>query len=345
MGDSADDAHHAYSSGDPAPIEVELVEEDIIPDAPNTAASGTETIRGGSTTWARLVRLPRALRVVGALAAVAALSIALWPNGARTQSGAHSGTPSAPATSTAQQSEVSGDIYKVRVASTELTQDFRDHAVMDLELANDAHTALSVVNAEVWDSVQTRIGFSSNWPAGDLAPAQATSVPIELPYSCGVLQPTPVLPVTIRYSVSTSQDPTISHNYEYPLSQVVWDEFMRARAGLCTGPAGGVFATSVDLAPTTGGYRDSDSVDLTLTMDAVGRPGWNLEALTSSIPGATVTTASLPAALSAGQSVAVLTHWRFTACFDPPDWSSGFSAVEVRIRPAPRPRTAPGTSS
>src|SRR4051794_7721392 len=89
-GDSAgSDLSDGHSPGEPPPIEVELLEDDsdTLPEGtPNIAASGTETIDGSAGRAVRLGwlgrfgQLPRTARVLGALAAAVALTIALWPS-------------------------------------------------------------------------------------------------------------------------------------------------------------------------------------------------------------------------------------------------------------------------
>ncbi|NUR24389.1 MAG: hypothetical protein HOV83_00775, partial [Catenulispora sp.] len=271
MGDQA-------ASGEPAPIEVELVEEDTdtLPEAtPNTAASGLETIRGGPARLSHLVGLPRALRALGALAVVAALIVAWWPAPGRHQAGPRPGpSPTAPSPPA-----VNVDLYKVRVSGTSLSQDYRDHAVMGLALTNESPSQLTVVNAELWDALGTRLGYSATWPAGYVQARASETLAMYLPYSCTVLITTPVLPVTIRYSVSSPEDLSISHNYDYPLDPTILDEFMHARAGLCTGPAGGVFASAVGTLRPEGDHHDRHSFDIDLTVDATGQTGWTLHAI------------------------------------------------------------------
>ncbi|NUP50521.1 MAG: hypothetical protein HOW97_24900 [Catenulispora sp.] len=324
---------------DAAPIEVELVDDDaysLPDDTANMAIAGAETIGGGSARRSRFLQAPRTLRVLGTLAAAAALTVAVWPSPNAGPQAAPRPAPQTP-TQTSTPSVVNTDLYKVNVAGTSLVQDYRDHAIMGLELANDATTRLTVVNAEVWDAVQTRLGYSATWPAGDVAPGTTKSVQMDLPYSCGVLRTTPVLPVTIRYSVSTPDDLSISHNYEYPVTAAAWEAFMQARAGLCTGPAGGVFAVSSAIVPPSGSYHGRFETDLMLTMDSVGRPGWTLVGVTAAVPGVSVTSDDLPVTLAPGQSVPVRTHWQFADCMTTPRDDDGLSAVEVRTRPAGAP--------
>lgn len=334
-------APEAHPPADAAPIEVELVDEDAFSlpdDTPNMTVGGAETIGGGSARRSRFLQAPRTLRVLGTLAAAAALTIAVWPSpNAGPQAAPQPSPQTATPAQTSTPSMVNADLYKVDVAGTSLVQDYRDHAIMGLELANDASTRLTVVNAEVWDAVQTRLGYSATWPAGDVAPGTTKSVQMDLPYSCGALRTTPVLPVTIRYSVSTPDDLSISHNYEYPVTAAAWDAFMQARAGLCKGPAGGVFAVSAAIVPPSGRYHGRFETDLMLTMDSVGRPGWTLVDVTAAVPAVTVTSDDLPVALTPGQSEAVRTHWQFADCMTAPRNDDGLSAVEVRTRPAGAP--------
>lgn len=313
----------------PTPIEVELVEEDVLPeDKPNTATSGAETIRGGS---AGAARLPRLLRALAALAAGTALTIALWPGPGR--SGA-APRPHPPAPASSHSPTAGADLDQVRVAGATLSHDTIDHAVVSLALANAAPTPLVVVNAELWDAIGTRIGYSAQWPAASVDPGGTVTVPLTLPYACSARITVPVVPMTIRYSISAPQDLTVSHNYEYPLTEAVWEEFMQARAGLCAGPAGGVFAASIDTVQPLTTYHDRHGFDLMITFDAVGLPGWRLEGLSAVIPGITVGTSDLPEALAPGQAVRVRTHWHFTDCLPTPTsvWTGGLSAVEVTTR-------------
>ncbi|GAA1970162.1 hypothetical protein [Catenulispora subtropica] len=329
----------ASAAGGPAPIEVELVEEDVLPEAaPNTAASGLETIGGGFAGPSRLLRVPRALRVLGALAAVAGLTIALWP----APGGRPAAKPPVPQTTVTIQPPVNVDLYKVRVSGTTLSQDYRDHAVMGLALANESSSQLTVVTAELWDALGTRLGSSASWPAGYVLPRTSETLPLELPYSCGVPWTTPVLPVTIRYSVSTPEDMTVSHNYEYPLDQPILDAFIQARAGLCTGPAGGVFATSVDMVRQVGDHHDRHGFDLMITVDAAGAPDWTVRAISADIPGVTVTSPDLPIALTTARSAQIRAHWTYADCVSPPQWGDGFSAIQLTARPAGAPATGSG---
>jgi hypothetical protein len=347
-GDSGrDGAPEESAAGGPAPIEVELVAEDVpdvLPEAvPNTAASTLETIGGGSAGPSRLVRLPRAVRVLGAFAAAGTLAVVLWPTTGGQQAGPqpgpqHTATPTATTTTPA----VNLDLYKVRVSGISLNQDTRDHAVLGLALSNESPSQLTVVDAELWDALGTRLGYAAGWPAGYVQPRSSEPLGLELPYSCDALVSTPVLPVTIRYSVSTPQDMSVSHNYDYPVGPAIVDQFMRARAGLCAGPAGGVFAASVDMVRQAGDLHDRHGFDLMVTVDALGRPGWTLSGITATIPGVTVSSPDLPAVVTTAQSTEIRAHWTYADCLSPPRWGDGFSTMQLTARPDGAPGDGSG---
>ncbi|MBW8806361.1 MAG: hypothetical protein JF587_21295 [Catenulisporales bacterium] len=329
-GDSAgDDTAEEHPPGEPPPIEVELLEDDAdtLPEGkPNIAASGTETIGGSAGRAARLGRLgqlPRAMRVLGALAAAIALTITVWPNSAPR---APRPTPQ-PALPASTQAAVNADLYKVHLTGTSFDHQWRDHAVMGLVLVNDAPARLTVINAELWDALGTRIGVSTQWPAADIDAGSVRSVPLTLPYACNI--PTAlVLPVTIRYSVSSPQDLGVSHNYEYPLTDAVWNQFAQTRASVCgAGPEGGLYVDAVDARELSPNSHDRHGFDLVIAFDAVRQPGWTLERLSAALPGITVTTGDLPLAMASGRPTLVRTNWQFADCSMSTQWEGGASRV------------------
>ena len=337
------------AAGEPDPAEFELVvelddefddgfdEERLAEGEPNSAASGFETINGEDAIQSLLGRLPRRLQIVGALAVAVVLAFVVWPT-----TGARRATPQP----NPPPSQVDADLYKVRLSTTSLTDDDSvDHAVLGLELTNGSATQLSVVSAELWDAVGTRIGSATAWPAQALNGGTTASVPVTLPYGCDG-QPLPVLPVTIRYSVSTPQDPNVRRDYAYPLSDTLWDDYTRQQTAICagagsgavtgsgsgavTGASGSAFAvTAIDTTQPIGAPTDPQGFDLTFTIEAAGIATWNVEDPASGQTGVTITASGLPVVITPGQTARLATHWHVTDCAHPPAWNGGMGAMDI----------------
>ncbi|MBS2535192.1 hypothetical protein KGQ20_20730 [Catenulispora sp. NF23] len=324
------------AAGEPDPAEFELVVEldDEFDDErlaeggePNCAASGFETIDGDDAVPSLIARLPRGLQIAGALAVAVVLAFVVWPT-----TGARRATPQP----NPPPSQVDADLYKVRLSTTSLTDDDSvDHAVLGLELTNGSATRLSVVSAELWDAVGTRIGSATAWPAQALNGGTTVSVPVTLPYGCDG-QPLPVLPVTIRYSVSTPQDPNVRRDYAYPLSDTLWDDYTRQQTAICAGPgavagnSGSAFAvTAIDTTQPIGAPADPQGFDLTFTIEAAGIATWNVQDPASRQTGVTITASGLPVVVTPGQTARLATHWHVTDCTHPPAWNGGMGGVEI----------------
>ena len=215
---------------------VELEDDDALPgEGPNSATSERETIGVdrdgggyGALARARISRLPRAIRVAAVAALGLAFALTVWPAaGSREAAPQPLPTPSA----------VNVGLYQVRLSATTLdARDDADHAVLGLQLTNGAAERLEVVSAELWDAVGTRLGSASGWPAGGLGAGTTVSVPVTLPYACDAYDFLPVLPVTVRYSVSTPQNPESGREYAAPLTSGLWDAYLRQRATRCATP-------------------------------------------------------------------------------------------------------------
>jgi hypothetical protein len=300
---------------------VELADDDALPgETPNSATSERETIRGGGTDGAisaaaRIRRLPRAVRVGGVVAVAVMFAFAVWPaSGGREAAPRPVPTPS----------QVNLDLYKVRLRSTSLaTQTGADHAVLGLELTNSAATRLEVVSAELWDAVGTRLGSAAGWPAAqDLGAGSTVSVPVTLPYACDAYGFVPVLPITVRYSISTPQSPGAGHDYAYPLTDKIWDTYVRQRATQCTDSDGELFASAIDTTQPIGAPIDSQGFDLTFTIESTGSQTWSLDEVTALQPGVTINGTQMPVTVSPGQTARVSTHWHIDSCEHPPRWGS-----------------------
>jgi hypothetical protein len=324
-GDFGGDASEADQPGDPDPDEleivIELVDDDPLPgDGPNSARSERETIGGSADIGSRISRLPRAVRVAGMLAAAVALTVAAWPT-----TGANQATPQpVPAPS-----QVNVDLYKVRLGSTTLdAEDGADHAVLGLELTNNATAPLEVVSAELWDAVGTRIGSASVWPAEGLTAGSTMSVPVTLPYACDEFTYLPVLPLTIRYSVSTPQNPDAGHDYAYPLTSALWDTYMRQRTMQCAKPDSEITATAIDTTQPIGAPSDPQGFDLSFTIEAAGTTEWSVDKVASTGSDVVITGDALPVAVTSGQTAHVGTHWHLDDCARMPHWNESMTGVE-----------------
>ncbi|MEY9861933.1 hypothetical protein ABH935_007576 [Catenulispora sp. GAS73] len=324
-GDFGGEASEADQAGDPDPDEleivVELVDDDPLPgEGPNSARSERETIDGSAYAGLRFGRLPRPVRILGVLAAAGALTVAAWPTSGRREAAPQPiPTPS----------QVNVDLYKVRLGSTTLeASDGADHAVLGLELTNNATAPLEVVSAEIWDAVGTRIGSASVWPAEGMNAGSTVSVPVTLPYACDDLTYLPVLPLTIRYSVSTPQNPDAGHDYAYPLTGGLWDTYMRQRAAQCAGPGSQIAATAIDTTQPIGAPSDPQGFDLAFTIEAAGTTEWIVDKVASTASDVVITGDGLPAVVDPGQTTHVSTHWHLDDCARMPQWDESIIGVE-----------------
>ena len=157
---------------------------DGLPDeGPNSATSERETIGGdrggdgyGAGARARFSSCPAPCGPPGSSRWRSFSRSTVWP-----AAGTREAAPQPVPTPT----PVNLDLYKVRLSATSLdAQDGTDHAVLALQLTNGAPSALTVVSAELWDAVGTRIGSAAVWPAKNLAAETTASVPVTLPYAC-----------------------------------------------------------------------------------------------------------------------------------------------------------------
>ena len=323
-GDSGGGASEADQPGHPDPGEleiVELVDDEPLPgEGPNSARSGRETIGGSGDARPPVSRLPRAVRVAGVLAAAVTLAVAAWP----TTGGRETAPQPVPAPSHANL-----DLSKVRLGTTTLAaEDGADHAVLGLELTNSATVPLEVVSAELWDAVQTRIGSASLWPAEGLDAKSTVSVPVTLPYACDEFAYLPVLPLTIRYSVSTPGNPDTAHDYAYPLTNAVWEMYMRQRATECLRPAGEITATAIDTTQPIGAPSDPQGFDLSFTIEAAGTSAWGVDKVASIGSEMVVTGKGLPVTVDAGQTAHLSTHWHLADCSHLPRGNESMTGVE-----------------
>ena len=319
---------------------VELADDDPLPDeVPNSATSDRETIGGGGRYGegraglaARIRALPRALRVSGVLAMALAFALTVWPAGGRQER-----------TSLPTPAPVNLDLYKVRLSATTLNADNgADHAVLGLQLTNSAAERLEVVSAELWDAVGTRLGSASGWPAQGLGAGTTVSVPVTLPYACDVYGFLPVLPITVRYSISTPQNPDGGHDYAYPLTSTLWDVYMRQRATRCATPDSSISATAIDTTQPIGAPVDPQGFDLTFTIESAGSTAWSVRSVASSRPGITITSTRMPVAVGPGQAARVSTHWHVDDCSHVPRFSQDMG-VDFTARPAD-PTVGTGTA-
>lgn len=353
MGSSWGDSGGAAPGGEPDPgeIEIELVDDydDPIgldgPDGPdpagdgtNTATSDRETIGGSGSEdgpGARLLRLPRTVRALGVVAAASLLALAVWPGSGRRE------TPPQPLPTPTQ---VSGDLYRVQLADTSLdTDEGADHAVLSLDLTNSAATRLEVVSAELWDAVGTRIGSSAMWPASqDLGAKSTESVPVTLPYACDDGGFLPVLPLMIRFSISTPQNPSVRRDYTYALTGDVWDGYMRQRAWRCARPDAEVSVSAIDPTQPIGAPSDPQGFDLTFTVETGGTDTWSVETAGATDPAVTVTGSGLPVSVSPGQTAHVTTHWHLVDCAHRPAGTQAMNNMKFTAR---RVNTPPGTEA
>lgn len=333
-GDFGGGASEADQPGHPDPDElelvIELVDDDPMPgDEPNSARSDRETIGGSTDADARLIRFPRGVRIAGVITAAVALTVAAWPAPGG-QEAVPQPVPTPP--------QVNVDLYKVRLGTTTLdAEDGSDHAVLGLQLTNGAAAPLEVVSAELWDAVDTRIGSATMWPAEGLGPGSTVSVPVKLPYSCDDFGYLPVLPLTIRYSISTVQHPDAGHDYAYPLADFLWDTYMRQRVAKCLTADDAISATAIDTTQPIGAPNDPAGFDLTFTVEAAGGTGWSVDEVASTGAGVSVTGDALPVVVSPGQTAHVSTHWHVDDCSHLPRWSEALSGVEFTARPTVAP--------
>jgi hypothetical protein len=239
---------------------------------------------------------------------------------------------------------VNVDLSKVRLGTTTLQAGVgSDHAVLGLELTNGAATRLEVVSAELWDAVGMRIGSAAVWPAEGLSAKSTQSVPVTLPYSCDQAGVIPVLPLMIRYSISTPADPDVRHDYAYPLADGLWDAYMRQRAAQCSGPDGVVSASAIDTTQPIGAPSDPQGFELSFTMEAAGTSAWSIEKVTATDPSLiAITGTGLPVTADPGTTARVTTHWHLLDCDHPHATSGTMTGVEFTAHMTNPP---PGSSS
>jgi len=326
---------------EPEPIELIVELDDVDIDGlpargVNSAASDFETIDadGLSGARSRLMRLPRAVRIAGVAVAAVVLTIAAWPT-----SGARQAVPQPVPTP----SPVDTDLYKVGLGQTTLQAEQDDHATLGLQLTNSASADLTVVSAEVWDAQGTRFGSAATWPAKDLAAETTALVPVTLPYTCSGFGHIPVLPITIRYSVSSPLDPNVRRDYAFPLTDYLWEAFTRERITQCVRLSNDpsapndedqVDVAAIDTTQPIGAPSDPQGFDLTFMLEATGKATWELDRVASDSDDVTVTTAETPVAVSPGRGARVTTHWHVKDCARPPAGNpgSGFSDVSFTVR-------------
>lgn len=320
-------------TGEPDPADdelvVELVDDDAaLPgDGPRIAAADRETIGVDGRRPRRIRHLPRGLRVAGALAAVAALTVVAWPTPR-----IHHPAPSPQPTSVA----VNADLAKVRITGTTLTtDDGAGNAVLGLELANGATSPLAIVTADVFDATGARIGTASTWPPGTIAAGSALTVPMTLPFGCA---PVPVLPITIRYSVGSPQDTNMRHSYVSPLAGYIWDLFSHEQAAHCAAGTNDVYVASVDTTQRPRNASTGPGFDLTFTFEAVGDARWSVDGIASESPDITVTSTDTPLTLTPGRSSTATIHVRFPSCTAPRTWTEESGLLQFTAR-----TTASGT--
>jgi hypothetical protein len=328
-GGAGDGAPDAEPAGEPEPLEFELVDDDTLPgEGPNSVASDRETIGGseedGRGGGSRVTRFPRPLRIAAVLAVAVALTFAVWPTAGRRE---------ATLLPVPAPSLVNVDLNKVQLDGTSLQiPDGADHAVLGLELTNSAPTRLEVVSAELWDAVGTRIGSAAMWPAEGLGGQSTESVPVTLPYVCNDFGFLPVLPMVIRYSISTPQDPTIRRDYAFPLTGPVWDSYMHQREAQCSGSTNAIDATAIDTSQPIGAPSDPQGFDLTLTLEAAGTTAWNVESVKADNPAMTITGSGMPVAVTPGQTASLATHWHLVDCGRRQPPSTEMTGVEFTAR-------------
>ncbi|WP_194916166.1 hypothetical protein [Catenulispora rubra] len=324
---------HPTGEPDPADDEpvfelvAELIDDDaVLPgDSPRIAAADRETIGAdGRRPW-HIRRLPRGLRIAGALAAVAALTVVAWPTPR-----VHHPTPipSPQPTHVA----VNADLAKVSITGTTLTSDAgAGSAVLGLELANGAASQLDIVTADVFDGSGARIGTTSAWPPGTIAAGSALSLPMTLPFTCDSI---PVLPITIRYSVGSPQDTNIRHIYVSPLAGHTWDVFSHEQAAHCASATDNVYVASVDTTQRPHTVSTGPGFDLTFTFDSLGEVPWSVDGIISQSPEITVTSTDTPLTVAPGRSGTATIHVHFPSCTAPRTWTADWGLLRFTARAA-----------
>ncbi|MEZ0113474.1 hypothetical protein ABH920_007504 [Catenulispora sp. EB89] len=314
-----------------AELVVELVDDDAaLPgDGPRVAAADRETIGlDGRRPW-HIRRLPRGVRIAGALAAVAALTVVAWPTPR-----SHHPTPSPQPTSVAG----NADLTMVRITGTTLTSDSgAGNAVLGLELANGATSPLDIVTADVFDATGTRIGTTSTWPPGTIAADSARSLPMTLPFECDSIA---VLPLTIRYSVGAPQDPTMRHSYDVPLAGAVWDRFSHDQAAHCRSGTNDVYVVSVDTTQRPHPVGTGLGFDLTFAFATAGESSWSVDGIIAQSREITVTSPDTPLALTPGRTGTATIHVAFSSCTAPRTWTADWGLFRFAAR-----STAAGASA
>ena len=289
---------------------------------PNFRVGDGETIGGTDLRRSWAGRFPRGVRVAAALAAVVALTVFAWPTPKT-----HQPTPKPPPNNMA----MNPDLYKVREAGTMLDADHSaDHAELVLRLVSSAASPLNIVNADVVDATGARLGTTSTWPPGTIAANDSVSVPMTLPFTC--MPSVAVMPISIRYSVSSPQDPNTRHEYVSPLANGNCAVFTRERAAHCSPGTNTIYATSVDTTQSPGGGGAKPGFDLTFSFQTVGTASWSVDGFTTDSPDIQVSTTNTPLALAPGQTGAVKIHVGFASCTSPHAWVADGEALRFNAR-------------
>ena len=207
---------------------------------PAVAVEQRETLANDSVR-----RIPRVLRIVGALAAAAALTVAVWPS---------SGSKPAPAP------------LRIHLAGATLKPSGRI-TTLTLLLANDATSSASVDEADIQDADGRRLGTDRRWPAGDIPAGSTLAVDIAVPYVCDTHSPQRV-PVRLHVSVSSPLLPSAPRELSYPVDPATWQEFEHFQAGVCDSAPSAVEVGPVSIA---GAQPANHSVRI-LTAISVGEP-------------------------------------------------------------------------
>lgn len=254
----------------------------------------TATTRGLRTEQAEAIgddrsrRIPRALRIVGLLAVVAAFAVALWPT---------AGSKPAPAP------------LRIRLAGAELAPAGRI-TTLTLVLANDASSVASVGEAEIRDADGRRIGSDRSWPAGDIPAGSTLAVDIPVPYVCDTHLP-PRLPVALHVSVTTPHVAGPPRDLSYQVDAQTWQKFEDYQSGICD--SGASAAVKVGTISVAGTDRASHSVKI-LTQLSVAEP-LTVDRISAANQAFQVTAdPEPPLILPAGGWQAVTTTWQVPDC-------------------------------
>lgn len=320
-------------------IAVELEDEYEVGDADaespaaegaNSVASAPETIGVQPEPRPRIGSLPTALRAAVLLAAFAVLTVVAWPTAGRREA--------VPPPTPTRSDDAAAMVF---LGGTGVSAG-NDHATLSLQLTNNAPEPVTLVGAELRDALGMRLGSDTIWPAQNLAAHSTTTVSVTMPYACGV-QWLPVLPITIRYTVSTSQASEDHHDYASELADPLWDTFTSGRTTQCaqaypdagaTVSGNGIFATAIDTTQPIGAPSDPQGFDMTFLFKAAGSATWSVQQLVPHEPGVTVTASGLPASVRPGQTTRVTTHWHIDDCANPPSGAQGSGDLRFAARMA-----------